>query len=151
MDEFINDVDVSECEYCRYDEDEKIYTCDLSEFNNKYKCCENTDCYYKQLQRAEEKCSECDVAERMSQMIWLVTNGMMSYSNYTYEAMAEVYQEQIEKLANKIAKDRLDDVRNILKSELEFAKDYNGEIICLQVRISKLKELEELLNEVEYD
>ena len=149
MSEFIDDVDVSYCEYSRYDEDEKIYTCDLSEFDNKYKCCENPNCYFKQLERKKDQCSECDVAERMSKMIWLVTNGMMSYSNYTYEAMSEVYQEQIEKLANKIAKNKLDDVRNILKSELDFVKDYNGEIICLQVRISKLKELEEILNEMD--
>lgn len=54
---------------------------------------------------AEDLCSTCDVAERMRKMIHLVSNGMMSYANYTYEAMSEVYQEQIDKLAEEKCKD----------------------------------------------
>lgn len=56
-------------------------------------------------------------------------------------------EQECERLKNQLIK--YDDVRNILKSELDFIKDYNGEIICLQVRISKLKKLGEIFNRID--
>ena len=66
-----------------------------------------------QKEVAEDLCSTCNVAERMRKMICLVSNGMMSYANYTYEAMAEVYEEQIDKLAEEKCKDYKQALREI--------------------------------------
>lgn len=44
-----------------------------------------------------DACDECDVAERMRKLVYLASNGMMSYANYTYEAMEQVYYEQLDK------------------------------------------------------
>lgn len=51
----IDRIDVSGCEFLNYDEQLKCETCNLSDFNNRYRCNKNPDCYYKQLKRKESK------------------------------------------------------------------------------------------------
>lgn len=72
---------------------------------------------------AEDLCSTCDVAERMRKMISLVSNGMMSYANYTYEAMSEVYQEQIDKLAREKVNYFLEDLKEWIEEKIQENRD----------------------------
>lgn len=97
---------------------------------------------------AEDLCSTCDVAERMRKMICLVSNGMMSYANYTYEAMSEVYQEQIDKLAEEKCKDykqALKEIKEIAESKVKpnLVKRMNGTAKYGIDRIIELAEMEE--------
>ena len=97
---------------------------------------------------AEDLCSTCDVAERMRKMIYLVSNGMMSYANYTYEAMSEVYQEQIDKLAEEKCKDykqALREIKEIAESKVKpnLVKRMNGTAKYGIDRIIELAEVEE--------
>ena len=56
-------------------------------------------------------------------MIHLVSNGMMSYANYTYEAMSEVYQEQIDKLAREKVNYFLEDLKEWIEEKIKENKD----------------------------
>ena len=125
----IKAINISECEFLRYSKSEKCNLCDLSQVGNNghFFCDDYNNCYYKQLKQKEQDyetlanqynavveqnkqletqlnnhCSNCEIAKNMSKMIYLVSNGMMSYANYTYEDMKKVYLEQIEKRAKEI-------------------------------------------------
>lgn len=69
----------------------------------------------------ENFCEPCNIAENMRKMVYLVSNGMMSYANYTYEAMANAYSEQLKELVEAETKElqELCDNKDLENDELQ--------------------------------
>lgn len=81
-------------------------------------------------------CEDCDVADRMSKLLWYVTDGRMSYSTYTYQAMCDVVDEVTDSRiadAEEPYKKALNDIKKIIdkyESEIGFL----NETICPQIK-----------------
>lgn len=81
-------------------------------------------------------CEDCDVADRLSKLIWYVTDGRMSYSTYTYQAMCDVVDEVTDERiadAEEPYKKALNDIKKIIdkyESEIGFL----DETICPQIK-----------------
>ena len=55
--QLIKGADISKCFFSRYDENEKIYICDLMDFDEHYfNCDKNPNCYFKQQARKTQEC-----------------------------------------------------------------------------------------------
>lgn len=72
-------------------------------------------------EQKKDYCYDCDVAERMRSLVWYVTNGRMSYANYTYEAMTEVYEEVVEERIEPY-REKLEKAENCLEEIEEIAR-----------------------------
>lgn len=97
-----------------------------------------------EFEKAINICDGCDVAERMRKLVYLVSNGMMSYANYTYEAMEEVYYEQLQKQIDN-EKENLETQLTQANEKIEKTKKF---IASLSVTHGHIFNCEQILKEL---
>jgi hypothetical protein len=124
----IDEVDVSGCEFCsatgqckiqQVFQRNEIVGIIEKPYGVHLECnlCDK-DCYYKQLKRLQaenERLKEEneELCDRMAKVTYRATGGRLSYSNYTLDAIEQVFYDQLEILSDQKSEEYIQALQNI--------------------------------------